>query len=147
MKFKHDENKLIWESFRNKPINEGLGDMGDEFEDDYTDDGMRDDMDMDFDDGVGDDFGGDQQSMVMEIEPMAPVQTQEVNEVLVSELKKLAEYAKRLYDMKDSADFEDWMVSAITISSTYVSDVWHRLDAKADFANTGFEQADDFQQF
>lgn len=147
MKFKHDENKLIWESFRNKPINEGLGDMGDEFEDDYTDDGMGDDMDMDFDDGMGDDFGGDQQSMVMEIEPMAPVQTQEVNEVLVSELKKLAEYAKRLYDMKDSADFEDWMVSAITISSTYVSDVWHRLDAKADFANTGFEQADDFQQF
>lgn len=147
MKFKHEENKLIWESFRNKPINEGLGDMGDEFEDDYTDDGMGDDMDMDFDDGMGDDFGGDQQSMVMEIEPMAPVQTQEVNEVLVSELKKLAEYAKRLYDMKDSADFEDWMVSAITISSTYVSDVWHRLDAKADFANTGFEQADDFQQF
>jgi hypothetical protein len=49
--------------------------------------------------------------------------------------------------MKDSADFEDWMVSAITISSTYVSDVWHRLDAKADFANTGFEQSDDFQQF
>jgi hypothetical protein len=46
--------------------------------------------------------------------------------------------------MRNDCEFEDWMVSAITISSTYVSDVWHRLDAKADFANTGFEQSDDY---
>lgn len=152
MKFKGEENNLIWESFRGKPINERLDDdfdMG--MEDDSFDDEMGggfDDDGMDFDDDMSDDLGGGEtQGMVMEIDPIAPVETHEVNEVLVSELKKLAEYAKRLYEMKDSAEFEDWMVSAITISSTYVSDVWHRLDAKADFANTGFEQADDFQQF
>lgn len=153
MKFKGEENAMIWESFRGKTINERLDDdldMG--MEDDFSDDGMEDDFGdddgMEFDDGMSDDLGGGEaQGMVMEIDPVAPVEAHEVNEVLVSELKKLAEYAKRLYDMKDSAEFEDWMVSAITISSTYVSDVWHRLDAKADFANTGFEQADDFSQF
>ena len=117
----------------------------------------EEDFDDDFNNEMSDDFGDDEmgddfneptsQSMVMEIEPMAPVEPHEVNEVLVSELKKLAEYAQRLYDMKDSADFEDWMVSAVTIASTYVSDVWHRLDAKADFANTGFEQSADFNNF
>ncbi len=152
MKFRGEENVMIWESFRGKTINERLDDeldMG--MEDDFSDDEMGgefEDDGMDFDDGMSDDLGGGEaQGMVMEIDPVAPVETHEVNEVLVSELKKLAEYAKRLYEMKDSADFEDWMVSAITISSTYVSDVWHRLDAKADFANTGFEQADDFSQF
>ena len=82
--------------------------------------------------------------MVMEFDPISPVEKHEVNEVLVSELKKLAEYANRLYEMRNDCEFEDWMVSAITISSTYVSDVWHRLDAKADFANTGFDQSRDY---
>jgi hypothetical protein len=87
--------------------------------------------------------------MVMEIDPIAPVESMEggVSEEVAAQLKKLSEYAKRHYEMKDSAEFEDWQVTAITIASTYVSDVWHRLDAKADFANTGFEQADDFEQF
>jgi hypothetical protein len=153
MKFRGEENELIWESFRGKIINErfdeddDLGMMSDDsdFGDDGFDGGSFDD---DFDDNLDDGFDGPEtQGMVMEIDPIAPVETHEVNEVLVSELKKLAEYAKRLYGMKDSADFEDWMVSAITIASTYVSDVWHRLDAKADFANTGFKQSDDFKQF
>lgn len=113
---------------------------GEDEEDDFSDDG-----DMDMDDDLG--MEPESEGMVMEIDPVAPVEAHEVNEVLVSDLKKLAEYAQRLYGMKDSADFEDWMVQAITVASTYVSDVWHRLDAKADFANTGFEQADDFQQF
>lgn len=124
----------------------------------YGEEDAEDDFEGDFDDGMGDDFGDDfgdgdlgmepeAQGMVMEIDPIAPVGAHEVNEVLVSELKKLSEYSGRLYEMKDSAEFEDWMVSAITIASTYVSDVWHRLDVKADFANTGFEQSDDFQQF
>lgn len=151
MKFKGEENAMIWESFRGEVINERMDDDFDmEPEDDFSDDEMGDDFEddgMEFDDMEDGVEGPEAEGMVMEIEPIAPVEAHEVNEVLVSELKKLAEYAKRLYDMKDSADFEDWMVSAITIASTYVSDVWHRLDAKADFANTGFEQADDFQQF
>ena len=156
MKFKGEENAVLWESytgrgFRQEDAEEDF--MSDDLEDDFSDDGIDDfDDDMDFGDDLDDDLGGDfgggkAQGMVMEIDPIAPVEAHEVNEVLVSELKKLSEYGKRLYDMKDSAEFEDWMVSAITIASTYVSDVWHRLDAKADFANTGFEQADDFKQF
>lgn len=147
MKFKGEENELIWESFRGKKvINERLDD---EFGDDgFEDVGMENDL-MGDEMGMEDDLGmeSEPEGMVMEIDPVAPVEAHEVNEVLVSDLKKLAEYSQRLYDMKDSADFEDWMVQAITVASTYVSDVWHRLDAKADFANTGFEQADDFQQF
>lgn len=139
MKFKGEENEVLWESYRGKNFRQEDAEedfMGDDLGDDFSDDGMSDDL-----------GGGQAQGMVMEIDPIAPVEAHEVNEVLVSELKKLSEYGKRLYDMKDSAEFEDWMVSAITIASTYVSDVWHRLDAKADFANTGFEQADDYQQF
>jgi hypothetical protein len=153
MKFKREENELIWESFRSKQnINEKFDDMDDELldtDDEYSDEGFDDEYgDEGFDDEFDDDLGGGtvDQNIVMELEPMGAVEPQEVNEVLVSELKKLAEYSKRLYDMRTSAEFEDWMVSAITIASTYMSDVWHRLDAKADFANTGFEQSDDFNQ-
>lgn len=134
MKFRNDENSILWESYRNKNV------IQERFDDEMGDDFGNDEMGDDFNEPTS-------QSMVMEIEPMAPVESHEVNEVLVSELKKLAEYSQRLYDMKDSADFEDWMVSAVTIASTYVSDVWHRLDAKADFANTGFEQSADFNNF
>ena len=156
MKFKGEENKVIWESFRGKVMNERFDDEMDydfEGDDDFDDNDdfgmMRDDPDFGEDgfdsEGDDDDFGQPhQQGMVMEIEPVGHVEKHEVNEVLVSELKKLAEYADRLYEMRNDCEFEDWMVSAITISSTYVSDVWHRLDAKADFANTGFEQSDDY---
>jgi hypothetical protein len=137
MKFKGEENKVIWESFRGKVMNERFDDeMDDEMDDDFGDE-MGDEMDDDFDEPEA-------HGMVMEFDPISPVEKHEVNEVLVSELKKLAEYADRLYKMRNDCEFEDWMVSAITISSTYVSDVWHRLDAKADFANTGFEQSDDY---
>jgi hypothetical protein len=156
MKFKGEENNVIWESFRGGIVNERFDDEmdydfeGDDEMDDDDDFGMmRDDPDFGEDgfdsEGDDDDFGQPhQQGMVMEIEPVGPVEKHEVNEVLVSELKKLAEYADRLYDKRNDCEFEDWMVSAITIASTYVSDVWHRLDAKADFANTGFEQSDDY---
>lgn len=155
MKFKGEENAVLWESytgkrFRQEDVEEDFmsDDLGDDFSDDSMDDGFGDDMD--FDDGMSDDLGGGEaQGMVMEIDPIAPVEAMGggVSEEVATQLKKLSEYAKRLFEMKDSAEFEDWQVTAITIASTYVSDVWHRLDAKADFANTGFEQADDFEQF
>lgn len=156
MKFKGEENEVLWESYVGRKFRQEDAEEddfgGDDLGDDFSDDGMGDDFgdDMDFDDGMGDSLGGPEaQGMVMEIDPVAPVDTMEggANEEVAAQLKKLSEYAKRLYEMKDSAEFEDWQVTAITIASTYVSDVWHRLDAKADFANTGFEQADDFQQF
>jgi len=107
----------------------------------YQDEEM--DMDMDLD--MGDDLGDGGGEMVMEIEPVAPVEPsmgqEETDEVLVSNLKKLAEYSQRLNDMVGQAEFETWMVAKITKAADYVDDVWHMLDAGADFANTGFEQA------
>ena len=140
MKLKGEENNVLWESYNGRGFRQ---EDADDFMSDDMDDFSDDDMD-DFDDDLG---GRKAQRMVMEIEPVGHVEKHEVNEVLVAELKKLAEYADRLYDMKNECEFEDWMVSAITIASTYVSDVWHRLDANADFANTGFEQSDDYEKF
>lgn len=156
MKFKGEENAVLWESFRSGVMNERFDDemdddfgddMGDDFDDDDDYGMMDDDPDFSDDDDFGDDDEPEAHGMIMEIEPVGHVEKHEVNEVLVAELKKLAEYANRLYKLKNDCEFEDWMISAITIASTYVSDVWHRLDAKADFANTGFEQSDDFEKF
>jgi hypothetical protein len=131
MKSKFEESRLMWEAFTSP---------------------MEDDDDMDFsmDDEMGDDDFGDEfdddmgDEMVMEIEPVAPVQAmgdEEMNEILNSELKKLAEYGKRLEDLCGKVEFDAWMVAKVVKASDYVEDVWHRLDAGADFANTGFEQA------
>jgi hypothetical protein len=133
MKSKFDESRLMWEAFRSP-------------EDDDMDFSMDDDMDEDFDDDdFGDDFDDDMgDEMVMEIEPVAPVESigdEEMNEILNSELKKLAEYGKRLEDLCGKVEFDAWMVAKVVKASDYVSDVWHRLDAGADFANTGFDQA------
>lgn len=129
MNLKSDENSKLWESYARPEID---------------DESMVDDVIEMEDDGL--DMEAPEQDVVMEIEPIAPVEPEfdEKNEVLQAELKKLAEYSQRLYDL-NGVEFDDWMVSAITIASTYVSDVWHRLDAKADFANTGFEQSDSEQ--
>lgn len=149
MKFRGEENKLIWESFRGEVVNERFDDEMDydiDIEHGMDDDELHDEHEMmEGEYGMDDEFNEPtEHGMVMELEPVGPVEKHEVNEVLVSELKKLAEYADRLYNMRNECEFEDWMVSAITIASTYVSDVWHRLDAKADFANTGVEQSHDY---
>jgi len=155
MKFKEEESRLMWEAFRS-PQGKPRSHDEDFFEDD-DDFGMDDDL-VDFDDdddfSLGDDsadFANDglDTSVVMEFEPDAPVEpmVSNNNEVLVSELKKLSDYAKKLYDVKDQ-EFDDWMVSAITIASTYVSDVWHRLDAKQDLSSgMGMDQTNDFSEF
>lgn len=158
MKFKEEESRMIWESFRSPqtPENRKLDrynqppeeDFEDEFEDDYGDDGLDDEFD-EFDDGAADfaNDGMDSSAVVMEFEPEAPVEPMTSNnEVLISELKKLSDYASKLYSMKDQ-EFDDWMISAVTIASTYVSDVFHRMDAKQDSLGGGFEQADDFSEF
>jgi len=160
MKFKEEESMLMWESFRSpeppklkkkNPYDEDFKEEDFEMDDDMYDD-MDDDMDDSFEDdaadfandGLDDEMDG---SVVLEFEPEAPVEAvTPMNEVLVSELKKLSEYASKLYGMKDQ-EFDDWMVSAITIASTYVSDVFHRMDAKQDLNGGGFEQEDDFSGF
>lgn len=137
---------LVGESYQRSNSPEYYDEEGHEDEEDDFEMGLGGEFDETPDDGL--EMGMDNE-VVMEIEPEAPVEPEfgadEVNEVLVSDLKKLAEYAGRLQEMSQSAEFDDWMVAKITTASDYVSDVWHRLDAKADFANTGFEQAGDIE--
>lgn len=66
---------------------------------------------------------------------------EELDEVLHSDLKKLADYSQKLLTVKHS-DLDTWMLAKLIKASEYVSDVWHRVDAKADFANTGVDQID-----
>ena len=156
MKFKEEESRLMWEAFRS-PQAKSQPSYDEDFEDDeFGLDGFDDDDNFADDDMMGDDsadFANDglDTSVVMEFEPEAPVEPvmSNNNEVLVSELKKLSDYATKLYGVKDQ-EFDDWMISAITIASTYVSDVWHRLDAKQDLSGGmmgGMDQTNDFSEF
>ena len=89
--------------------------------------------------------------VMLEFEPEGPIEVddamgidepeEELDEVLHSDIKKLAEYSKRLLDVKHS-DLDTWMVAKLIKASEYVCDVWHRCDAKADFAN---DQSDDIE--
>jgi len=136
MRSKKEEAALIWEMYSSP--------MDDEFEDDEF--GMEDDMDLDID--MADYQMDAQPEVVMEFEPMGevePIGDEHMNEIMKSELKKLAEYGQRLNDLCGQVEFDAWMVAKIVKASDYVSDVWHRLDAGADFANTGFDQAPDYQ--
>ena len=84
---------------------------------------------------------------VMEFEPTTglEVEEQSCNEVIYSDVKKLAEYSKRLLEICKEKELEPWMQAKLVKASDYVSDIWHRLDAEADFANTGFEQSDNIE--
>jgi phosphorylcholine metabolism protein LicD len=127
MKTRHDESATIWEMYT-----EPSSDFDDEL-----------DMEEDFED----DF--EKTEIIMDMEPIGevePIGDSETNEMMKTELKKLAEYGKRLQDICGKTEFDAWMVAKIVKASDYVSDVWHRLDADGvDFANTGFEQATDYQ--
>ena len=130
MAYKNEQSK-IWESYQPPVINENCGECAEDHDEDM------------------------EEIAVVEMDPIAPVQPEveldvapqpvaaglTENEVLMSELKKLNEYSQRLYDMAQTVDFDDWMVAKIVLASDYVSDIAHRMDSKADFANTGFEQA------
>ena len=88
----------------------------------------------------------DQMDTVIEIQSDVPIEPEydHHNEVLVSDLKKLSEYSRRLEDLVNSdVEFDDWMVAKITKASDYVSDIWHRIDAKVDFANSGMDNFSD----
>lgn len=120
MKFK--ENSKIWDSYiNNRILNENY---------DMYDDGMAEDSEV-----------------IMSFEPEAPVEVdngpeeESIDIALYTDIKKLSEYSDRLLKMAKETHFEPWMAAQLSKASSYVSDVWHRLDAKVDFANTGIEQS------
>jgi len=147
MRSKKDEAALIWEMYNSPEYYDEEGHEDEEDDFDMGDDfGMEDDMDLDID--MADEQMDAQPEVVMEFEPMGevePIGDEHMNEIMKSELKKLAEYGQRLNDLCGQVEFDAWMVAKIVKASDYVSDVWHRLDAGADFANTGVDQAPDYQ--
>ena len=129
MRFKTRENQLMWERYVDPyTVNQTSEDqMGDP----TVEDPML---------AMGNE---DSEMAVLEFEPEMDLETEEgCNEVVYSDIKKLAEYSKRILSLAKEKEFEPWMQAKLIKASDYVSDIWHRLDAEADFANTGFEQSD-----
>jgi hypothetical protein len=133
MRFKNRENQLMWERYTD-PYST-LPQFDDQQPSDPT---VEDPYLMD---------GEEESEMVVEFEPMTGLETEEqsYNEVVYSDVKKLAEYSKRLLDICKEKELEPWMQAKLIKASDYVSEIWHRIDAEADFANTGFEQSDNIE--
>lgn len=92
-----------------------------------------------YDDSLG---GVSDDGVVIEMEPMVQVTgTQVDNSAITVELKKLAEYSKRLSEMCESTEFSPWMIMKLVKATDYVSDVYYNVTTEVDFANSGFEQA------
>jgi hypothetical protein len=132
MRFRNRENQLMWERYVDPYSQLEMG--GDEPLDDPT-----------LDDPIlgEEDFESEPEVSVMSFETGDEVDSFEgCNEVVYSDIKKLAEYSQRILDICKETEFEPWMQAKLVKASDYVSDIWNRLDAEADFANTGFEQSD-----
>lgn len=125
MKFK--DNQLIWEAYQQTP-----GEL-------YSD---EESMDV----GLPSDNMGDASAVVMEFDPVDEVEpmaeTSDIDMAVYTEIKKLAEYSKRILTIYKEKELEPWMQAQLVKAASYVSDVWHMIDAKADFANLGFEHSD-----
>ena len=127
---KYKENALMWERYM----------------DPYTT--IETSEDQMGDPTVEDPMYGEEDLEVIEFEPEMDIETEEheaCNEVIYSDIKKLAEYSKRILEICQEKELEPWMQAKLVKASDYVSDIWHRLDAEADFANTGFEQSDNIE--
>ena len=136
MKFRDRENTLIWERYNAPyPSQPQIDDDDDEHWGAGT--GSPDRM--------SGSYGEEDELEVMVFEPEMEIETEEheqCNEVIYSDIKKLAEYSERILKICQEKELEPWMQAKLVKASDYVSDIWHRLDGKADFANTGFEQSD-----
>lgn len=112
----------------------------DEFQTDDMgyDEPMDDGMDSGFDQ-----MGDDVDVSVMQIDPVAPVESFESEDTkqVMGDLKKLTEYTSRLQGICGQCEIEPWMVAKISKAAEYVSDIYYMLDDSADFANMGAEQA------
>ena len=131
MRFRNRENQLMWERYTDPYAT--LPEFDKEPRDPTVEDPMMGEEDLE----------------VIELEPEMDIEVEEhgegCNEVIYSDIKKLAEYSKRILSICQEKELEPWMQAKLVKASDYVSDIWHRLDAGADFANTGFEQSDNIE--
>lgn len=151
MKFK--DNEMIWESYKKKIVESDMPQRP--YYQDEEDDDKYGGIALDKEGNYGGivittgegpkdhdyDHGGDHETeghLEFEMED----EDHEIDEVMYSDIKKLAEYSNRLLKNCHDLDLDCWMKAKIIKASDYVSDVWHRLDAKADFANDGHDMDD-----
>jgi hypothetical protein len=133
---KTEEIKNIWEAYALEMDHDFTGMDDNSHHHDHDDDVDVVDVSMDFDTS----------------EPVKPTYEVELGDddddfdanMVKSELKKLVEFANRLEEMGNSAKFEPWMTAKLTKAADYISDVYFRLSAKADFAN-GSEDFNDIE--
>lgn len=157
------DNELLWEKYmesRNPSYYDSMKVTDDPYDPanphDYEDDDSAYGLDG-AEYGI-DDLGEDSETVMMSIDPVDEVQPisddfhsdefdngdneSDLDLAVYSDIKKLSEYSQRILDICKTCELEPWMQAQLVKASSYVSDVWHQLDAKADFANTGVEHSD-----
>lgn len=151
MRFQKDDNKMMWERYMNPEVR-GLQNYNRDNNFDTDDDYLTPNIDQFYDDD-------EEGAVVLEFEPEGSLvpdtddsdgfgdmvevgaedPEEEIDEVLYSDIKKLADYSNRLLKDVNHGELETWMIAKLIKASEYVSDVWHRIDAKTDFANKGVD--------
>lgn len=138
--FKGVENDMIWEGYHNVPNDQA-------YADEYNDDNTF--------------YEDDAEDVILQMEPEAPLEVEVEpesmeddlfededdgldNEIIVKALRKLIKRADILMNHCEGDKLDTWMVAKIIKAEDYISDVWNELDDVADFANDGFEDAENF---
>lgn len=138
--FKGVENDMIWEGYHNVPNDQA-------YADEYNDDNTF--------------YEDDAEDVILQMEPEAPLEVEVApesmeddlfededdgldNEIIVKALRKLIKRADILMNHCEGDKLDTWMVAKIIKAEDYISDVWNELDDVADFANDGFEDAENF---
>ena len=138
MRFK--DNELMWQKY-NKTLNEGFGDMDSM---DGPDNMGEDEVIMSFDEPSDVEFDTGPEG-VDTLDQDLESSESNLDIAIFTDIKKLAEYSQRILDICKEKPLEPWMVAQLVKASDYFSNVWHQWDAGAEFANTGFEQSDNFE--
>lgn len=70
-----------------------------------------------------------------------------VNVEIFSELKRLAEYSKTIFDKSKETEFEPWMQAKIIKASNYICDVYYYLDAEVEFKGVEKDYGDEYGEY
>lgn len=135
MSFRNRDNQLMWEHFQDSRPVQGVNQGPHKYP--APDTLYPDEFPYPQEDGEAE--------IMLEIEPEGPIEIddtvgldspeEEMDEVLYSDIKKLAEYSNRILKEVKHSDLDTWMVAKLIKASDYVMDVWHHVDSKVDFAN------------
>lgn len=89
--------------------------------------------------------------VVMEIEPIAPVEVEEddndLDHTLKVELKKIVTYGNKLLQNCNQTHLEPWMLAKLSKAADYICDVYYQMDLGADYANMGHDDISDDEMY